>query len=60
MRSSDPSTDFGRSFMARVTGVILLGMLAVGLLWWVLVLRHRLKAGTAGPPDVLAARGRRG
>jgi amino acid transporter len=26
-------------------------VLAVGFLWWVLVLRGRLRAGTAGPPD---------
>ncbi|MET7485031.1 amino acid permease [Streptomyces sp. NPDC005538] len=25
-------------------------VLAIGFLWWALVLRHRLKAGTAGPP----------
>jgi amino acid transporter len=27
-------------------------VLAIGFLWWVFVLRHRLKAGTAGPPDI--------
>jgi amino acid transporter len=32
--------------------VTVLVVLAIGFLWWVTVLRHRLKAGTAGPPDV--------
>jgi hypothetical protein len=32
-----------------VTAAVVLG---IGFLWWVLVLRHRPKAGTAGPPDV--------
>jgi amino acid transporter len=32
------------------------GALALGALWWVLVLRQRLNAGTAGPPDVVGVR----
>jgi amino acid transporter len=32
--------------------VTVLVVLAIGFLWWVTVLRQRLKAGTAGPPDV--------
>jgi amino acid transporter len=32
------------------------GALAIGALWWLLVLRRRLNAGTAGPPDVVRAR----
>jgi amino acid transporter len=29
------------------------GALALGALWWLLVLRRRLNAGTAGPPDLV-------
>jgi amino acid transporter len=32
--------------------VTVLIVLAIGFLWWLFVLRHRLKAGTAGPPNV--------
>jgi amino acid transporter len=32
------------------------GALVIGALWWLLVLRHRLNAGTAGPPDVVGVR----
>lgn len=32
-------------------------VLALGFLWWLLVLRHRLRAGTAGPPDIRPATG---
>jgi amino acid transporter len=35
----------------RQNGVTVAVVLAVGFLWWFLVLRHRLKAGTAGPPS---------
>jgi amino acid transporter len=34
------------------------GALVLGALWWLLVLRRRLNAGTAGPPDLVATRAR--
>ncbi|MDQ0472184.1 APC family permease [Labrys wisconsinensis] len=33
--------------------IVTLVVLAIGTLWWALVLRKRLSAGTAGPPDLL-------
>jgi amino acid transporter len=35
------------------------GALALGALWWLLVLRRRLNTGTAGPPDVTGVAARR-
>ena len=43
----------------NTTAYITAGALAFGALWWLLVLRHRLNAGTAGPPDVISARANR-
>jgi len=34
----------------RQNAVTVAVVLAIGFLWWVLVLRRRLNAGTAGPP----------
>jgi hypothetical protein len=34
------------------------GAPVLGALWWLLVLRRRLNAGTAGPPDLVATRAR--